>query len=585
MTAHRLDDERFVVVDRTGDVVLRGKASSKPVGGWNTRYHAVYDLAFSRLDEPGRYRVVARGDVSAQSPYFRIAGMRTIYGKLLRYGVRFDQVQRDGAQVIRGDLDRRPAHLNDRHAKVYAWPNFVRGSDTITDKDLHRIGGSVNVAGGWYDAGDYLKFTHSTAYNDVLLFMSARLLGHQAPKSVAAEARHGLGWLGKMWDSRNRRLYIQVGIGSSNRAGTFHGDHDKWRLPQADDEDKGHLDRYVSHRPVFAAADPGKRISPNLVGRVSAAFALAAQLDASHHRARALRELRQATLLYARADTASPPKPLVTALPHAFYPESTWHDDMELGATEIAIAARKLGREARPYVRDAAMWAGEYIRTEAGDTLNLYDTSALAHADLARLLPPGTRASGLDVSRRRLVHDIRRQLHGAADKAAHDPFSAGGTYDNFDVNSHTFGLVATAGLYHRLVGPSRYDAFATRQRNWLLGGNPWGVSSMVGIGTRFPHCMQHQIANLSGTIDGTPPLDVGAVVNGPNAASIFSDGLGGFQSAMVKCPPPPGKQFRAYDGRHSRYVDDVRSWQTNEPALDMTGAAIIAAAAQLGRRR
>jgi endoglucanase len=53
---------------------------------------------------------------------------------------------------------------------------------------------------------------------------------------------------------------------------------------------------------------------------------------------------------------------------------------------------------------------------------------------------------------------------------------------------------------------------------------------------------------------------------------------------MVKCPPPPGRQFDAFDGRHSRYVDDVRSWQTNEPALDMTGAAIIASAAQLAAR-
>jgi hypothetical protein len=274
----------------------------------------------------------------------------------------------------------------------------------------------------------------------------------------------------------------------------------------------------------------------------------------------------------------------VTALPHAFYPESTWHDDMELGATEIALAARKLGRDARPYVRDAARWARGYIRTEAGDTLNLYDTSALAHADLARLLGRAAHTSSLAVSRHRLVRDIRRQLHGAAVRASREPFSAAGFYAEFDVNSHTYGLVATAALYHALVGPSRYDAFATHQRNWLLGANPWGVSSMVGIGTRFPHCMQHQVANLSGTIDGTRPLDVGAVVNGPNAASIFSDGLGGFQSRMVKCPPPPGKQFRAFDGRHSRYVDDVRSWQTNEPALDMTGAAIIASAAQLAER-
>src|SRR5262249_13007986 len=155
---------------------------------------------------------------------------------------------------------------------------------------------------------------------------------------LLAEARHGLAWLSKMWRPRQSTLLLQVGIGSGNRAGTFRGDHDLWRLPQADDKDTQRADRFVSHRPVFRAAPPGHRISPNLVGRVSAAFALAAQQDAGTDPRRARHELRQARLLYARAATAHPPHPLVTALPHAFYPESTWRDDMQLGAAEIAIA-------------------------------------------------------------------------------------------------------------------------------------------------------------------------------------------------------------------------------------------------------
>ena len=44
------------------------------------------------------------------------------------------------------------------------------------------------------------------------------------------------------------------------------------------------------------------------------------------------------------------------------------------------------------------------------------------------------------------------------------------------------------------------------------------------------------------------------------------------------------RHLTRYDGHGSRYVDDVRAWQTDEPALDMTGSAIIAAAAQLHLR-
>ena len=174
-----------------------------------------------------------------------------------------------------------------------------------------------------------------------------------------------------------------------------------------------------------------------------------------------------------------------------------------------------------------------------------------------------------------MVHDIGRQLHQAADHARHDPFGAAVDVTEFDANSHTFGLVASAALFERLTGSHRFSDFATAQRSWLLGANPWGVSAMVGIGSSYPRCMQHQVANLSHA------PDLGAVVNGPNGAGNFEGGLGGFQDEMRHCSRP---RYRAFDGQGSRYVDDVRAWQTDEPALDMTAAAILAAAAQLTRQ-
>ena len=74
---------------------------------------------------------------------------------------------------------------------------MVRGEDLITDPDLTKIGGPVDVEGGWADAGDYLKFTHSSAYNDVVLFTSARLLGARAPAALVDEARYGAGLAGQ----------------------------------------------------------------------------------------------------------------------------------------------------------------------------------------------------------------------------------------------------------------------------------------------------------------------------------------------------------------------------------------------------
>ncbi len=569
MTSRPLGRATFAVVGQGGRTFLRGTVPSTPAGGWSSRFPYVYLLDLSGLRAKGRYRVVTGGAVHVTSPRFRISSPRDIYGPLVDYGVRFDQNQRDGGRQVPGPLGRKPAHLNDAAADVYAWPHMIRGEDQITDPDLTRIGGPVDVEGGWADAGDYLKFTHSSAYNDVVLFTSARLLGARAPQPLLDEARHGLAWLDKMWDESTRTLHLQVGLGSGNEQGTFIGDHDGWRLPEADDHDADPLHRYVAHRPVLDAAAAGQPISPNLAGRVSAAFALGSQQETDPARALAL--LLNAQGLYARAAVTAPPRPLVTALPHAFYPESVWQDDMELGASEIARAAQRLGLASAPYLAESARWAKQYLKVGSTDTLNLYDVGALAHASLAESMAEVPHGA-LEVTRKQLVKDVARQLGTGVRRARHDPFGAPVDVTRFDANSHSFGLVATAALYERLTGRPRFRGFATRVRTWLLGGNPWGISAMVGIGSSYPRCMQHQIANLA-----TAP-DLGAVVNGPNGAGNFRGGLGGFQAGMRHCSRPA---YAAYDGQGSRYVDDVRAWQTDEPALDMTAAAILAGAAQL----
>src|ERR1700761_3284545 len=105
---------------------------------------------------------------------------------------------------------------------------------------------------------------------------------------------------------------------------------------------------------------------------------------------------------------------------------------------------------------------------------------------------------------------------------------------------------------------------------------------MIGEGTTFPDCPQHQVANLRGSTDGRGPVLTGAVVNGPNDPTLFDPDLGDYQDGMVACPPDGSGPCAAFTGHGSRFVDDVRAWQTDEPALDMSGSAIMAAGLQLG---
>ncbi|SDG82335.1 N-terminal ig-like domain of cellulase [Sinosporangium album] len=552
----------FTVVDHRGREVLRGKAGAD-LGSWNSAYGHVYTLDLSRLRRTGTYHIKSG---TAVSPGFRIARHRA-FADTASKAVTFFGGQRDGAGVLPGPLRRKPSHLNDRAADVYDWPTFTGpGTDQIKG-ELTKVGGPVDVEGGWYDAGDYLKFTHILSYVDTLMWATQRDAGRAADPRLAAEAAHGLRWLDKMWDEKTKTLYIQVGIGAGNEEGTFVGDHDIWRLPEADDGDTGADRKFIRNRPVFRAAAPGRPISPNLAGRTAAAFALASQVEPDRRRAAGL--LDKAAQIYAMAKTENVGT-LVTSLPHAFYPETLWRDDMELGGAELALAAARLrDPRAADWLRQAAHWASEYITHDRGDTLNLYDVSALAHADLVKAIR-ATRATGLAVGEADLLGDIKAQLDIGAARAAADPFRAGARYDQFDSVPRTFGLIATAKLYRAVSGDRTYDDFGTRQRNWALGANAWGTSFMVGAGEGAIACPHHQIANL------TRRPAVGAVVNGPNSKTLFDSGLGGHFAEMNHCPPDGVDRFDRFTGRGSRFVDDVRSWQASEPADDFAAIALYA---------
>ncbi|MFF8805608.1 glycoside hydrolase family 9 protein [Streptomyces omiyaensis] len=558
-------DVGFTVIDTQNRSVLTGRVGPR-TGSWNRNFPAVHTVDLSALTAPGTYRLTLDGTAVGTSPRFRVAPARELMTSLVEENVRFFQAQRDGAEVVTDVLRRKPSHLTDRQAAVYATPRFSADGSRLEDDRLTPADGPVDVSGGWFDAGDFMKFTHTASYAVVQLFLAEREM--PAASGLSAEAEHGVRWLDRMWDGSSGTLHAQVGLGAGNDG--IGNDHDLWRLPEADDAlrtapgDKNHA---IRHRPVFRANEPGARISPNLAGRVAAAFALAAQADSDPASAR--RWLDKAAAVYARADTA-PKGPLITAYPATFYSEESWQDDLELGAAELARAARTLGDTARAaqWQRQAAAWARAYLASDTKDSLAVWDVSALAHAEL--LGSPDHGGPLADA----LKADLRRQLADATDRARQDPFGAGAVYTDFDAVPRTFGLVTTALLHARVTGERQYDVFTARQRGWALGANPWGSSFVIGVGEVYPHCPEHPVANLAGSLDGTGEILRGAVVNGPNGADKFNED--GFMTGMRPCEADPGRPWSDFDGRGARYVDRVGAWQTVEPAVDFTATALLA---------
>jgi endoglucanase len=446
---------------------------------------------------------------------------------------------------------------------------------------------TIDGSGGWWDAGDYPKFVETTSYTVALLLSGVRDFPNEmgaasSGSDFTQEARFGTDWLMRMWNDTTRTLYYQVGIGEGN-ANTI-GDHDIWRLPQVDDTYGGSdpLYRYIRNRPAFRAGRPGSKVSPNLAGRDAATFALCYQVFRVSDPPFAKACLRSAEHIFDLADT-SPSGHLLTVVPFGFYPESEWRDDLELGATELYFAlagghppSGLPHANAMYYLKQAAHWARAYINGphDAADTLNLYDVSGLAHDELYRAIGQAGSPGGLDVTRAQLLADLRKQLNGAVAQAGKDPFGFGFPWAAYDTTSHGAGLAVMASEYDQLTGTSAYAADGQRWLANILGANAWGTSLIVGDGSTFPDCMQHQVANIAGSLDGSSPILAGAAVEGPNTFAAH-----GRLPGMRVCPADGLDRFAQFNSR-AVYRDNVQSYSTVEPAIDLTASSPLAFARQ-----
>ncbi len=576
-----------------GTISVYSASIGASLGAWSGTYSFVYALDFGTVTAAGTYTISVSGPAPASSPSFSINTGQNVYGAAIANARSFYQTERDGPNFIPNELRDAAGHLNDRTARAYDTPRVnssgrFSGDLTPVVPETH-----LDVSGGWWDAGDYIKGVQTLGYttamlHGVLRFPAQLGSGQGAPADFTAEAKFGADWLLRMWDDTNAVFYYQVGIGTGN-AKTI-GDHDVgFRLPQADDTFGGTdlLYRYIRNRPVFRQGPPGSLISPNLAGRDAAVFAQCFRLFQSSRDA-AERDLANRCLFAAEhifdLSNTNPSGNLTTYIPFSFYPETEWRSDLELGAAELYFAVASGGLPAGLphtdpsfYLGQAAHWASAYINSadDAADTLNLYDVSGLAHYELHRAIAQAGNPAGLEVTQAALVVDLKKALDGALAQGATDPFGFGFPWSVWDTTTHGTGLSVMASEYDELTGTDTYADLSGRWLANVLGANAWGVSLIVGDGTTFPDCLHHQVANIRGTLDGSPPVLRGAAVEGPNG-TLYK----GFVTGMRNCPPDDSDPYAQFNSNQAKFKDDVESFSTVEPAVDLTATSPLAFARQ-----
>ena len=544
--------EKFSVVDAvTQHVVLEGKA--RPVAGkWGQFEHHV-ELNFSALKRPGRY-FIRFG--STQSVQFEVSA--TAYSDLPDQLLEFMRQQRCGYNPF----VEAACHTFDGRTAYGPLP----------------AGTYLDARGGWHDAGDQLKYllTSSNATAQMLL---AYLLEKESLRGVAGrrrtifedrfnelgqpgangipdvldEARWGLFWMLKLHPAPDQ-LYHQV---ADDR------DHKGWRLPQNETVDYG----WGAGGPrvvYFADGQPqGLRQYKsesngvaNLAGRYAAAMALGYQIwkrdSRFHDYAQRLLQAGREVYELGRAKEGVQQGNSYGA-PYR-YEETTWADDMEWGAAEMARATgeRRYLEDAKRYALLAASesWMGK----EQTKHYQFYPFMNLGHFRLYSLVD--------NKFRRVLASYYGGEIESCLVAGEKNPYRIGVPFI-WCSNNLVVALATECLLFERMTKDARYREFASRQRDWLLGRNPWGMSMFTGIPADgvYPKDM-HLFANaiLKRQVRG-------GLVDGPVYRRIFQS----LKGVSITEPDP----FAPFQDEQAVYHDDIKDYSTNEPTMDGTASAIL----------
>ncbi|QXD14549.1 glycoside hydrolase family 9 protein [Rhodocaloribacter litoris] len=529
-----------VVEEPAGAVVFQGEVRPAPAKGWG-RFAHYYELDFSGLATPGRYRVRMEqtGDVSAP---FTIGP--DAYGAYHEDLLGFLRQQRCGYNPF---LDR-VCHRRD--GRTFYGP--------VPDSTY------LDVSGGWHDAGDQLKYLITGSNATARLLLAYLLepdkfgdvvndLGQPRPNGlpdVLDEARWGLDWLHKL----HPEPHLLVHQVADDR------DHIGWKWPDRDPSDYGWGPN--SYRPAYVATGRPQGLRQyqseatgmaNLAGRFAAAMALAARLWQDLDPAFAAKCLAAAKSAYAlgRAHEGYQQGNSYGA-PYR-YAERTWADDMEWGAAELYAVTRDPAylADARRYARLAG--ATSWMPRDTTEHYEYYPFVNVGHFALYPHVDGAFRDTLAGYYRDGIEHALRR--------GQTNPFRIGVPFIWCSNNLAT-ALITQILLYERMTGDTRYHDFMLAQRDWLLGRNPWGTSMFMSIPRdgEYPQDVHTSIWAL--TRREVP----GGLVDGPVYATIFNS----LRGLHLTAPD----EFARFQNPYVVYHDDIGDYATNEPTMDGTAGAV-----------
>lgn len=472
-------------------------------------------------------------DIAASDPPAAIN-----YADALKRSFLFYEAQRSGPLPAGNRVSwRRDSALGDASARLDANNNGVlEATETI----------SRNLGGGYYDAGDRMKYAYPLASAMTLLswgvnqFQPAYSRGGQLEQAQAA-IRWGTDWLLKAHETRGSGTTLQTERFWA-QVGRTNVDHGTW-------SDDLHI---AGPRPAYAldASRPGS----DLAASAAAALASASMVFRASDSAYATTLLDNARALYRFAYTV--PGLYSSSIPDAAgaYGSNGYQDDLAWGAIWLHRATEAAGGN----TQERQSWAGNttYLQIARAKNPGLgnwtqswgdqeYGTAVL----LAKADPTYNRSA------------VESWLNWWTVKNGSSvPYTLGGLafLDGWGSLRYAANTAFLAAVYADTITDygGRYAGFAKSQADYILGNNPRGSSYMVGFGTNSSRNPHHAHAHVNGN----------PAYTGSNGWDLFNAATPSQNLLVGALVGGPGSR-NDFD-----YVDTIKDYQRNEVALDYNAA-------------
>lgn len=513
----------FVVINaENGEVAY--ESTIEPAKLWPFSNERVHQLNFSELTTNGRYQLKV-GELTSIPFEINNTVLNELHEAVIR-GFYLNRASIELTPELAGKFAR-PAGHADTAVKVHA----------SAATQSRRAGHVLSAPKGWYDAGDYGKYTVNSGISTYTLLLAYK----QFP---------------------NRYNALDVGIPESSNSLPDLLDEIKWNLDWLEtmqDEDGG-----VYHKlTALNFSSMSMRPQDHVAQRYMIGKSVTAALDFSAVMAVASR-------VYAEFDSSTAKRYRDRAI-NAYQWALEHPDRVYVQPEDVATGAYD-----DKDVSDEFAWAAAELFLLTGDTRywqefqrfsNVQDNGvnhsaswdhvgALPYISILDTKPAALAASEIAKLQRDYLSAADKQLAIHRESAYHVAMSK----DDFRWGSNSLALNNGLILFqaYRLSGEVKYKKASMSALNYVLGTNPTGYSFVTGFGHKTPMFLHYRPSTSDDILEAAP----GMIAGGPHTGRQDSCDYEGDLPA-------------------TNYADTVCSYSTNETAINwnaplvyLLGAAI-----------